>query len=273
MLHLNLPKWQWKLQLQSWWQNIKIGPSTQFLHGERHSNLKTNCPAVQFQDVTALHSLETESGSSLCARSRSWARLCPWRWWCLCKSTCSPESEGCGWSPLSPIAGEAHEDSLSKLLLTWNKNVLKLTIKMQMPVCYFSSPGHQAVILINVARKPRLHLLYSQPWMKHQQSTQRVTNTVWNYSISLNINRQSQDAIESRLFCQMYAGSEVWEGPLKTARFPRSISRQVEKPLHFIIHSVGGANIKFEDAETMAHAVATRGIMSDESTPAFRASV
>lgn len=54
---------------------------------------------------TALHSPGTASGSSPCARSRSWALLCPWRWWCLCTSTCSPEWEGCCWSPPSPTGG------------------------------------------------------------------------------------------------------------------------------------------------------------------------
>lgn len=52
--------------------------------------------------LTALHSLGTVSESSLCAQSKSWAPLCPWRWWYLYKSTCSPESEGCDSSPLSP---------------------------------------------------------------------------------------------------------------------------------------------------------------------------
>lgn len=65
--------------------------------------------------VTALHSLGTESGSSLCAQSKSWALLCPWRWWCPDKSTCSPEWEGCGSSPPSP-AGEAND----RCLVCWS---------------------------------------------------------------------------------------------------------------------------------------------------------
>lgn len=118
-------------------RNIKIGPlRRRFCSKKRHSILKNQLcvvvRAVQIQDATALHSLETESGSSLCAQSRSWARLCPWRWWCLCKSTCSPESEGCDSSPLSPIGGEPHEDSSSKFLLTGIvMNFLKLSINMQ----------------------------------------------------------------------------------------------------------------------------------------------
>lgn len=46
MLHLNLPKWWWKLQPQSWWRNDKIDPPTHFLQQERHSNLKSNCPSL-----------------------------------------------------------------------------------------------------------------------------------------------------------------------------------------------------------------------------------
>lgn len=111
------------------------------------------CATLQIQNVTALHSLERESGSTLCGQSRSWARLCPWRWWCLCKSTCSLESEGCDLSPLSPIAGEPHEDSYSKFLLTETViNFLKLSIYKQIFACYFRLPGHQTVILIDVGR-------------------------------------------------------------------------------------------------------------------------
>lgn len=69
--------------------------------------------------LTALHSLETVSGSSLCAQSMSWALLCPWRWWCLYKSTCSPGSGGCDSSPPSPTGRTRWVTSTLLIVHNW----------------------------------------------------------------------------------------------------------------------------------------------------------
>lgn len=99
---------QWNIKNQIW-----VLPCIHYCQHsleKRWSNLKR--ASLLCLCLTALHSLGTESASSLCAQSRSSALLFPWRWWCLCMSTCSPESEECDMSPLSPIEGEAQRWSL-----------------------------------------------------------------------------------------------------------------------------------------------------------------
>lgn len=121
ILHLQLHKWQnvyYSCGIDNWQLNIKIR-SDRLLHAQcdrwlssksieqikPELNICSLCLwkfSMFWTNLTALHSPGTERGSSLCARSRSWALLCPWRWWCLYKSTCSPESGECDSSPPSP---------------------------------------------------------------------------------------------------------------------------------------------------------------------------